>query len=116
VKFKANGEVVWKKNFGGSGHDHFNSVTATTDGGIVAVGYSASGSFGNGDWTGVTGKGGNDAIIVKFFSGNVSGDDPGDGGNGNGGSGDNTLMYIMIVIAILCVVGVAVYFLVLKKR
>jgi len=72
VKFDSSGEVVWKNRFGGSVADRFNSVTSTSDGGFVAVGYSASASFGNGDWVGVTGRGGNDAIIVKFDSaGNV---------------------------------------------
>ena len=65
VKYDDNGDMVWAKNFGGSGHDCFNSVTPVP-GGFVAVGYSGNGSFGNGDWSGVTGKGGNDAIIVKY--------------------------------------------------
>ena len=66
VKYDNNGNVVWKKNFGGSNPDYFQSVTATSDGGFVAVGYSEPASFGNGDWTGVTGRGNNDAIIVKY--------------------------------------------------
>ena len=65
VKYNSNGDIVWKKNFGGSGSDYYNSVTAVSDG-IVAVGYSAEISFGNGDWIGVTGKGDDDAIIVKY--------------------------------------------------
>ena len=65
VKFNSNGEMVWRKCFGGSGNDHFNSVTAVFDG-VVATGYSSESSFGAGDWEGVTGKGGNDAIIVKY--------------------------------------------------
>ena len=66
VKFDNDGNTIWKKNFGGSGDDHFKAVTATSDGGFVAAGYSSLPSFGNGDWTGVTGRGGSDAIIVKF--------------------------------------------------
>ena len=65
VKYNSDGSVAWKKNFGGSDNDLYYSVTAVSDG-IVAVGYSASGSFGNGDWEGVTGKGEQDAIIVKY--------------------------------------------------
>jgi len=65
VKYNNSGEVVWKKNFGGSGSDYFYSVTAVSDG-IVAVGNSWAPSFGNGDWSGVTGTGDNDAIIVKY--------------------------------------------------
>ncbi|MCL2041218.1 MAG: fibrobacter succinogenes major paralogous domain-containing protein [Bacteroidales bacterium] len=71
VKYDNNGDVVWKKNFGGSGEDRYNAVTAVSDG-IVAAGYSQPDSFGNGDWTGVTGKGDVDAIIVKYDNdGNV---------------------------------------------
>ena len=71
VKYDNNGNVVWKKNFGGNANDGYISVTAVSDG-VVAVGYSKSGSFGNGDWTGIPGKGGDDAIIVKYDNaGNV---------------------------------------------
>ncbi|MCL2041216.1 MAG: fibrobacter succinogenes major paralogous domain-containing protein [Bacteroidales bacterium] len=65
VKYDNDGDVMWKKNFGGSGIDGYNAVTDVSDG-IVAVGYSTAGSFGTGDWTGVTGKGFEDAIIVKY--------------------------------------------------
>ena len=65
VKYDNDGNVIWKKNFGGSGADYYNSVTAVSDG-IVAAGYSGSDSFGNGDWAGITGKGADDAIIVKY--------------------------------------------------
>ncbi|MCL2041236.1 MAG: T9SS type A sorting domain-containing protein [Bacteroidales bacterium] len=71
VKYDNNGNVMWKKNFGGSSIEEYYAVTAVTDG-IVAAGYSVQDSFGNGDWIGVTGKGGNDAIIVKYDNdGNV---------------------------------------------
>ena len=68
-------DIVWKKNFGGSSNDAYNSVVAVTDG-IVAVGYSWRKSFGNGDWVGVETKGDEnglgDAIIVKYdHDGNV---------------------------------------------
>ncbi|MCL2597488.1 MAG: T9SS type A sorting domain-containing protein, partial [Paludibacter sp.] len=65
VKYDNNGNVVWKKNFGGSGGDYYDSVTAVSDG-FVAAGYSGSNSFGNGDWAGVEGKGYWDAILVKY--------------------------------------------------
>ena len=72
VKFDSNGNIVWKKNFGGTGDDMFTAVAATSDGGFVAVGNSQVTSFNNGDWSGVSGKGNKDAIIVKFDSdGNV---------------------------------------------
>ena len=71
VKFNNNGDVVWKKNCGGSGYDYFNDVTIVFDG-IVAVGYSDISTYGGGDWAGLTAKGGNDAIIVKYDnSGNI---------------------------------------------
>jgi len=71
VKYDNNGNVVWKKNFGGSDYEEYYSVTTVSDG-VVAVGYSSVGSFGNGDWTGTSGKGNSDAIIVKYDNdGNV---------------------------------------------
>ncbi|MCL2596543.1 MAG: hypothetical protein FWD66_02545 [Paludibacter sp.] len=71
VKYDNNGNVVWKKNFGGSYFDYYYSVTAVSDG-IVAAGYSNVGSFGTGDWAGVAGKGADDAILVKYDNnGNV---------------------------------------------
>ncbi|MCL2032339.1 MAG: hypothetical protein FWG96_03605 [Methanomassiliicoccaceae archaeon] len=65
VKYNDAGDVIWKKNFGGRGDDMFHSVTAVSDG-IIAVGASGSASFGNGDWSGIEGNGGTDAIIVKY--------------------------------------------------
>jgi hypothetical protein len=70
IKFDNNGNVVWKKNFGGMDNDEFYGVTAAS-GGIVAVGYSRGLSFGNGDWAGIPGKGYEDAIIVKFTGASV---------------------------------------------
>ena len=71
VKYDTEGNVLWKKNFGGSAQDVFESVTTVSDG-VVAVGHSYPNSFGNGDWAGVTGKGAVDGIVVKFNNdGNV---------------------------------------------
>ncbi len=67
VKFDNNGEVIWNRNFGGSGDDRFHGVTKTNDG-YIAVGRSRSNNgdlvgMNNGDW---------DAIIVKYdFEGNL---------------------------------------------
>jgi uncharacterized delta-60 repeat protein len=63
AKFNANGNKVWAKSYGGNDLDSFSSVTPTSDGGFVAVGYSRST---NGDFPAT--KGGEDAIIVKFNS------------------------------------------------
>ena len=66
MKFDLNGNKVWAKNFGGSGTEDFSSVVSTSSG-IFAVGHSSKASFGSGDWTGLTAKGGTyDATIVKF--------------------------------------------------
>ena len=69
VKFDNNGSVMWKKRFGCAGNDRFYSVIAASDG-VVAAGYSVD--LNTGDWAGVAGKGGQDAILVKFDNaGNV---------------------------------------------
>ena len=68
IKIKDNGTVEWAANFGGSDLDGFYGMVAIP-GGMVAVGWSGPGSFGNGDWTGVTGRGGNDAVLVMFDDG-----------------------------------------------
>jgi hypothetical protein len=71
VKFNFEGSVIWKKNFGGNSVELFQKIITVPDG-VVAAGLSSSGSFGNGDWVGISGKGGIDAIIVKFDNaGNV---------------------------------------------
>jgi len=63
VMFGSDGKATWKQSFGGAGIDQFNSVAAVP-GGVIAAGFSSS--FNNGDWTGMTGKGGNDATLVSF--------------------------------------------------
>lgn len=67
VKFDANNNIEWIKNFGGSDEEKFESV-AVTESGYVAVGWSYEDSFKTGDWRSVSGKGGTDAIIVKYNS------------------------------------------------
>jgi len=66
VKYSSTGSVEWAKNFGGAGNDYFSSVATTSDGGFVAVGYSAMSSFGNGSWAGVTGYRFGGAMAVKY--------------------------------------------------
>ena len=65
VKYDNDGNIVWEKYFGGNHNDYYYGVTAVSDG-IVAVGYSSFLSFGSGDWEGITGKGEDDVIIVKY--------------------------------------------------
>lgn len=40
VKTNANGELLWSKNYGGSGEDRFNNIIQTSDGGYLAIGYT----------------------------------------------------------------------------
>ncbi|MCL2317940.1 MAG: hypothetical protein FWC44_02635 [Methanomassiliicoccaceae archaeon] len=68
VKFKTNGDMEWAKNFGGGAYDYCYGVAAIP-GGVIAVGTSEFPSFGNGNWTGTSGKGGDDAILVKIDDG-----------------------------------------------
>jgi len=71
IKFDLDGNIIWKKNFGGADTDRFLSVSSENDC-IIAVGVSAPSSFENGNWELDTCKGGNDAIAVKFdFDGNL---------------------------------------------
>jgi len=99
VKYGNDGNVVWKNNFGGGGHDQFNSVTAVS-GGVVAVGWSFESSFGNGNWAGVTGNGGSDAIIVKYNSdGNIVWK------NNFGGRGDDRFLSVAAVPGGVVAVG-----------
>lgn len=65
VRFTTQGDVVWKKRFGGSAADYFYDIAWGKDG-MAAVGYSGSKSFGTGDWTNVDGKSYQDATIVGF--------------------------------------------------
>ncbi len=67
VKYDMDGNIVWNKNFGGTGTDFFRGITVASDG-YVAVGYSNST---NGDLTSLN-KGNYDGIIVKYdFEGNI---------------------------------------------
>ena len=59
------GDVLWKTNIGGTHNDNFTALAALSDG-FVAVGYSDFASFGSGTWTGCTGNGDMDAVIVKY--------------------------------------------------
>ncbi len=57
VKIDGNGNKVWDSNFGGTGIDYLKSITTTTDGGALLLGYTSSNisgnkntsSYGNGD-------------------------------------------------------------------
>ncbi len=40
VKTNAKGDMLWAKNYGGSGEDRFNNIIQTDDGGYLAIGYT----------------------------------------------------------------------------
>ena len=67
VKYDADGNMLWQKNWGGAALDYFHSVAEDTDGNIIAVGESAST-----DIAGLTNHVNDDevsegdAVIVKF--------------------------------------------------
>lgn len=65
VKYDQFGNIQWNSIFGGSLADTFYAVQPTSDGGYISCGYSQSGK--SGDITD-TGKGDDDALVVKFNS------------------------------------------------
>lgn len=42
IKFNAQGNILWKKTYGGSGDDDFVSVIENNDGGLIAIGITSS--------------------------------------------------------------------------
>jgi len=68
MKLNGDGTVVWMNSFGGAGNDYFYGLAAIP-GGCIAVGNVNPASFGNGDLTGVAGRGGSDAVLVVFSDG-----------------------------------------------
>ncbi|MBI4658648.1 MAG: VCBS repeat-containing protein [Verrucomicrobia bacterium] len=47
LKLDANGNQIWDRSYGGSGPEELRSMVATTDGGFVLGGFSASAASGN---------------------------------------------------------------------
>jgi hypothetical protein len=117
VMFDKDGKPVWKRVFGGNGLDYFRSAAAVGKDSFIAVGDSASNSFGNNDWKDTPGKGGDDATLMKF---GAPGNGGGNGGGGNGGGGgdsgtDNTMMYAAAAaVAIIAALGAAYFFFIRK--
>lgn len=62
IKYDTNGNVVWKKTFGGSANDALHGILFTNDSYIV-VGYSRSN---DNDLVGLINKGNSDAVIIKY--------------------------------------------------
>lgn len=47
IKLKPTGDLIWAKNYGGTGYDYFMDLTELSSGNIVVVGNSKSGISGN---------------------------------------------------------------------
>lgn len=63
VKLDTSGNLLWQKSYGGNGAETANSIISTTDGGLVAAGYSLSNPD-SGDVTGNHGQ--SDFWILKL--------------------------------------------------
>jgi len=101
------GEFVGAMNFGGSGIDYFLGAAILPNGNVLVAGYSGSSSFGNGDWAGVEGKGGLDAIVVMFDTGMQT--------SGSTAGNDFPVVYVAIAaVGVIALLGIA-YVFVLKK-
>ena len=66
IKYNAKGKCEWAKDIGGSNYDYINSISKTSDGGILAVGHFASSSIEIEDGISLTNKGDHDGIIIKY--------------------------------------------------
>ena len=67
IKYDKNGDVVWQKSWGGNEYEIFSNIMQTKDEGFIITGKSSST-----DIEGITNKGTDDAIIVKYDkNGNV---------------------------------------------
>ena len=73
IKYDDEGEVEWVKSIGESRDESISSVTSTSDGGIIAVGYFCSSSIQVGEYT-LTNNGSttssdySDGMIIKYSS------------------------------------------------
>jgi uncharacterized repeat protein (TIGR01451 family) len=63
VNLTESGAVIWQKSFGGNGNEIFYGLTATNDGGYIAIGYN---TLNGGDVLG--NKGNKDVWVVKMNS------------------------------------------------
>lgn len=61
VKYDKEGNLLWKKNYGGTDEEWLLHVESTQDGGFVAVGHTFSTSI-----NGVSNNGSKDALIIKY--------------------------------------------------
>jgi hypothetical protein len=68
VKLNSNGDIVWKKVFGGSGDDRGYSIVSTSDGGYILTGNTESN---NGDFRGMNNDTGNNFVIKLNSNGDI---------------------------------------------
>ena len=61
LKYDANGNLLWQKNYGGSNNDWYQSVEITKDGGFITAGYTKST-----DIEGISASKLKDALLVKY--------------------------------------------------
>jgi len=67
IKYNSFGEIIWKKLYGGTKDDNFDDVITTNEGDYVVVGVTSSD-----DINGITKKGSEDALLLKYDkNGNV---------------------------------------------
>ena len=68
IKVDNNGDVIWGKNYGGNLNDYFTDIVVTTDGGLLATGYSfgtSSNIVGN-NWGHEGNESTTDGIVVRL--------------------------------------------------
>ena len=63
VKLDKDGNLLWKKTFGGSDRDVGHSITTTSDGGVLITGYTQSN---DGDFEGMNKGGSEDIFVMKL--------------------------------------------------
>ena len=66
IKYSAEGKCEWAKAIGGNRDERIESVTPTSDGGIVAGGYFYSDIVDLGNGINLTNKGDTDGMIIKY--------------------------------------------------
>lgn len=63
IKLDTDGELLWKKTFGGSKADYGSSIVTTTDGGVLITGTTSSN---DGDFVGEKHGGRMDVVVIKL--------------------------------------------------
>lgn len=69
LKLNSNGEVIWKKTYGGDGYDNANCIRQLADGGYIIAGQTYSTGQGEGDYYIIRVNGTGDVLWEKTFGG-----------------------------------------------